>query len=50
MKKRSISITKTHRLMVLREISTIYSKSYMKPISTLCEQNAELFNVKTCDA
>jgi hypothetical protein len=33
--------------MLFREIIAVYYKSRVKPINTLCEQNAELVNVKT---
>jgi hypothetical protein len=32
--------------MWFREIADFYSGNHMKPISTLCEQSAELLNVK----
>jgi hypothetical protein len=32
--------------MLFREIIAVYSENGMKPINTLCGQNAELLNVK----
>jgi hypothetical protein len=33
-------------LILFREIIPVYSENHMKPINTLCGQNAELLNVK----
>jgi hypothetical protein len=31
--------------MLLREIYSVYSEDYIKPIKTICGQNADAFNV-----
>jgi hypothetical protein len=36
---------KTNRLMLVREIITVYCKNHKKK-NTFCEQNAKLFNAK----
>jgi hypothetical protein len=36
-------------LMLFREIIDVNFESYIKPINTLCGQNAELMNVKEGD-
>jgi hypothetical protein len=33
--------------MPFKEIIDVYSENHTKPINTLCEQNAELWSVKT---
>jgi hypothetical protein len=40
------TITKINWLTLFKEIITVYSKNQMKPINTLCGQNAEILNVK----
>jgi hypothetical protein len=45
-KTNCISITQTNRLMLLREIITVYSENLTKPMNTLCGQNVEFMNVK----
>jgi hypothetical protein len=32
--------------MLFNEIIAVYSESHIKPINTLCEQSAELQNIK----
>jgi hypothetical protein len=32
--------------MLCKEVSAIYSENCVKPINTVCEQNAKLLNVK----
>jgi hypothetical protein len=42
-----ITITKINWLMLLKEITTAYSKNYMKSINTLCgKKNSELLVLK----
>ena len=41
-----ISITKTNPLMLFREVMVGCSENRIKPINKLCEQNAELFDIK----
>jgi hypothetical protein len=36
----------TNRLMVFREIKTVYSENSMNRIKTLCARNVEFFNIK----
>jgi hypothetical protein len=45
-RKRCFYIMKIRQLLAFREISTLYSKSHMKPVSTLFEQNVELLMLK----
>jgi hypothetical protein len=37
---------KEHLLILFKEIIAVYSENHMKPINTLCGQNAELLIVK----
>lgn len=41
-----IAVENTSRLMPLREIISLYCENYMKPINTLCGQNAEISMLK----
>jgi hypothetical protein len=41
----SISISKTNRLMLFREIIATYCENHMEHIITLCGQNVEFLNV-----
>jgi hypothetical protein len=47
-KTQHVSITKINYLMLFKEIIAVYSENHMKPINTLCGQNAELLIVKEC--
>jgi hypothetical protein len=40
------SVIKTSQLMLYREIITVSSEIHTKHITTLCEQNVQLLNVK----
>jgi hypothetical protein len=42
-----VSITKTNRLIMFREIMEFHSKKYMKQVKKFCGQNVELLKVKT---
>jgi hypothetical protein len=44
--KHSVSVIKTSRLMLCREIIAVCSQIHIKHINTLCGQNVELLNVK----
>ena len=44
--KHSVSVIKTSRLMLYREIIAVCSQIHTKHINTLCGQNVELLNVK----
>jgi hypothetical protein len=39
-------MTTINWLMLFEEIITVYSENHMKPINTLCSQNAKLLSVK----
>ena len=43
-----IYVIKTSQLMLYREIIAVCSEIHTKHINTLCGQNVELLNVKTC--
>jgi hypothetical protein len=43
-----ISMIKINWLVLFRVITDIYSENHMRPINTLCGQNAELRNVNVC--
>jgi uncharacterized membrane protein (DUF373 family) len=44
-----VSVVKVSLLMLCREIIAVYSENHMKPINTLCGQNADLLNVKVSE-
>jgi hypothetical protein len=40
------SITKTHRLVLFREVIAAYCENHMEHINTLCEQNVETLYIR----
>jgi hypothetical protein len=45
-KTQPITITNVNRLILLKEIMTVYSENHTKPINTRCVQKAETLFVK----
>jgi hypothetical protein len=45
-KTQRFSITKINWFMLLREIVTVYSENYTKPISALCGYSADVLTLK----